>query len=219
MDIGKKLQPGFADAQFFDRLHSGNRFAGGANRTQAKTHAELVSTVGPCIGLFHSSEDRRLSVNDMAYSVTRKELAPQPVLIVRRRVKRSEIAATIGEVLPHIFLHAQQNGIALAGLPFTRYTEIGPGMVTMEPGMRVSSANASGQGEVVAETLPGGPVATTMHTGPYDTLTDAYAAIEQWMEAEGVTSGGAPWESYVTDPGDYPDPKDWKTEVFWPLTS
>jgi len=155
----------------------------------------------------------------MAYSVTRKELAPQPVLIVRRRVKRSEIAATIGEVLPHIFLHAQQNGIALAGLPFTRYTEIGPAMVTMEPGMRVSSANASGQGEVVAETLPGGPVATTMHTGPYDTLTDAYAAIERWMEAEGVTSGGAPWESYVTDPGDYPDPKDWKTEVFWPLTS
>jgi len=155
----------------------------------------------------------------MAYSITRKELAPQPVLVVRRRVKRSDIAATIAEVLPQIFLHAQQNGIALAGLPFTRYVEMGPGMVTMEPGMRVASPNASGTGDVIADTLPGGPVATTMHMGPYDKLHDAYAAIEQWMESQGLPSGGAPWESYVTDPGEYPDPKDWKTEVFWPLKS
>lgn len=194
-------------------------FVSGADARQAREHAQTVDRVGPCIGLFHTSEDRRRPVNNMAYSVTRKELAPQPVLIVRRRVKRSDIAATIAEALPHIFLHAQQNGIALAGLPFSRYLEIGPGMVTMEPGMRVSSANASGQGDIVADTLPGGPVATTMHMGPYDRLTDAYAAIEQWMETEGVSAGGAPWESYVTDPGDYPDPKDWKTEVFWPLAS
>ncbi|MBZ5633531.1 MAG: helix-turn-helix domain-containing protein [Acidobacteriia bacterium] len=194
-------------------------FVGGADRTQAKTHAELVDKVGPCIGLFHTNEDRRSPGNEMAYSITKKELAPQSVLIVRRRVRRSDIAATIAEALPHIFLHAQQNGIALAGLPFTRYVEIGPGMVTMEPGMRVSSANPSGQGEIVADTLPGGPVATTTHMGPYDTLTEAYAAIEQWIAAEGLVAAGAPWEAYVTDPGDYPDPKDWKTEVFWPLAS
>ena len=155
----------------------------------------------------------------MTYSITRQELAPQPVLIVRRRVKRSEIAATIAETLPHIFVYAQQNGIALAGLPFTRYVEMGPGMVTMEPGMRVAGPAASSQGEIVADTLPGGPVATTTHTGPYDNLSDAYAAIEQWMAAEGLAAAGAPWESYVTDPTDYPDPKDWKTEVFWPVAS
>jgi AraC family transcriptional regulator len=120
-------------------------------------------------------------------------------------------------MLPHIFVHAQQNGIALAGLPFTRYVEMGPGMVTMEPGMRVTSPGASGQGEVVADTLPGGPAAATTHIGPYDRLSEAYAAIEQWMEAEGLVPAGAPWESYETDPADYPDPKDWKTEVFWPL--
>jgi len=194
-------------------------FAGGADAVQARAHAELVSRVGPCVGLYHTSEDRRSQRVHMAYSVTKQELSPQPVLVVRRRVKRSEIAATIAEALPHIFLHAQQNGIALAGLPFTRYIEIGPGLVTMEPGMRVSSAAASGQGEVRADTWPGGLVATTTHMGPYDQLTDAYAAIEQWMEAEGLVPGGPPWESYVNDPGDYPDPKDWKTDIFWPLAS
>jgi len=32
-------------------------------------------------------------------------------------------------------------------------------------------------------------------------------------------AAGAPWESYVTDPADYPDPADWKTEIFWPVKS
>jgi AraC family transcriptional regulator len=195
-------------------------FAGGVDRAQARRHAEIVRIVAPCIGLFHRIEHSRSQENEMAYSITKKELSPQPVLIVRRRVKRSEIAATIGEVLPPIFIYAQQNGIALAGLPFTRYVEMGPGLVTMEPGMRVvAPAVVSGQGEIVAETLPGGPAATTIHTGPYDTLSDAYAAIEQWIEAEGLAAAGAPWESYITDPAEHPDPKDWKTEVFWPLAS
>ncbi len=189
-------------------------FSAGADAAQARTHAELVNRVGPCVGLYHSSDNTKSKKDDMAYSITKQELAPQPVLIIRRRVKRSEIAAAIGEALPHIFLYAQQNGIALAGLPFTRYVEMGPGLVTMEPGMRVSGSAGSGQGEVVGDTLPGGPVATTTHTGPYDKLPDAYAAIEQWIEAQGLAAAGAPWESYVTDPTDYPDPKDWKTEVF-----
>jgi AraC family transcriptional regulator len=55
--------------------------------------------------------------------------------------------------------------------------------------------------------------------GPYDKLPEALAAIGDWIKQQGTAPGGAPWESYVTDPGNYPDPKDWKTEVFCPLTS
>jgi len=194
-------------------------FTTNVDRSQARKHAEIVHTVGPCIGLFHIGENRRSPENEMAYSIIKKELEPQPVLIVRRRVKRSEIAATIAEVLPHILIYAQQNGIALAGLPFTRYVEMGPGLVTMEPGMHVTSTGAASQGDIIADTLPGGPAATSVHAGPYDKLTDAYAAIEQWMEAEGLIAAGAPWECYLNDPSDYPDPKDWKTEVFWPVAS
>lgn len=204
-------------------------FAHEVSSAQAREHAVFVNAVGPCVGLYHIDEKSRTEEDDLTYSITRKELAPQPVLVVRRRVKRSEIASTIGEALSHVFLYAQQKGIALAGLPFTRYTDVGPGMLTMEPGMRVAGSGqnpvsidpawtqAAGEGQVIQDTLPGGPAAVAMHTGPYDTLVDAYAAIEQWMTAEGVAAGGAPWESYITDPGEVPDPKDWKTEVVWPL--
>ena len=71
--------------------------------------------------------------------------------------------------------------------------------------------------EVTEDMLPGGFVATTTHAGPYEGLTSAHAAVQQWTEAQGFVTGAAPWEVYVTDPADYSDPKDWKTDVFWPL--
>ena len=56
-----------------------------------------------------------------------------------------------------------------------------------------------------------------VHAGPYEQLADTNAAIERWIEEQGFVVGGAPWEWYVTDPGEYPNPADWRTEVYWPL--
>ena len=205
-------------------------FAGSVDSFQASKHAEIISSVGPCIGLYHFSENGRLADNEMPYTITKTELAPQPVLVGRRRVKRSEIAATIGGVLAHVFQFAQQHAIALTGLPFTRYVEVGAGLITMEPGMRIAATPdqtairidpswtvASGEAAVQVDTLPGGPAAVTTHVGPYDMLPDAYGALEAWIEAERLVKAGPPWESYLTDPSEFPDPKDWKTEICWPL--
>ncbi len=188
-------------------------FSTAVDSTQSGQHAALVGSIGPCVGLYYTGE---IQGSGMTYSITTREIAAQPVLLVRRRVKRSEIAKMIGESLPLVFMHAQKTGAALAGLPFARYLDWGPGMTTMEAGMRVLSP-ATGEDEVLADTLPGGLVAVTMHEGPYDKLSEAHGAIQQWVEEQGFQAAGAPWESYVNDPSEHPDPKDWKTEVFWPL--
>jgi AraC family transcriptional regulator len=181
-------------------------------------HAAFVDEFSPCIGLYHTNQQKRSAV---PYSITKREIFPQPVLIMRHRVKRSEIAPTIAQTLHVIFFYSQKNAIALGGPPFARYTESSIGFVTIEPGTRVTAApddtNWTGESGIIHDTLPGGPVAFTTHHGPYEKLPDAHAALEAWIEAEGLTPAGAPWESYVTDPGDYPDPKDWKTELFWPV--
>jgi effector-binding domain-containing protein len=41
--------------------------------------------------------------------------------------------------------------------------------------------------------------------------------MERWIEANGYRVAGPYWDWFVTDPGEHPDPKDWRTEVFWPL--
>ena len=104
-----------------------------------RSHADLVDEIGPCVGLYHGGSRERRSEETMKYEINRRELAAQPVLVVRRRVRRAEIAATIGAVLPKVFLHAQQRGLSIAGYPITRYLETSVGLVTFETGMRVTA--------------------------------------------------------------------------------
>jgi AraC family transcriptional regulator len=190
----------------------------------AQVHADLVEDIGPCVGLYHIDSKERQTRKTMEYSVSRKELAAQPVLVVRRRVRRDAIAATIAAELPKVFLYAQQRGIAIAGYPITRYRDSSVGLVTLETGMRVTAHSgewtaSEGAGDVFAETLPGGPAAVTIHSGPYDQLHAAYPALEEWIVANGFQPAGAPWEAYLNDPADYPNRQDWKTEVCWPIAT
>jgi effector-binding domain-containing protein len=153
----------------------------------------------------------------MTYSIAAKQLLPQPVLVARRRVQPSGIAQAIGEALPLVFAYAQQNGIPVTGPPFARYPEMGPGLMTLDIGVPVASLPDASGAEIRADTLPGGPAAVTIHAGPYEKLPEAVTALGEWIGAQGLTPAGGPWESYITDPGEHPDPKDWKTEVFWPV--
>lgn len=154
----------------------------------------------------------------MKYSISERALSPQPVLVARRRVKRAEIAKALGGLLGAVFVHAQRAGAAIVGQPFTRYLEWGPAMFSIESGLPIATA-VEGEGDVLAETLPGGRAAVTTHVGPYDKLFDAHAAVQLWIEESAHRVAGAPWEVYVTDPADHPDPKDWRTDIFWPIAS
>lgn len=189
-----------------------------ANAADTARHVASVTRVGPCIGLFHSSSIATSRGHDMLYSIAKQELAPQPVLVIRKRVPRADIAKAIAETLGRIFQYAQSRGAAFAGQPLTRYLDWGPGVLTLEIGMPVLAAPAVESGaEVRADVLPGGPAAVTTHIGPYDELNEAHAAVQIWIEQNGLRAAGAPWEIYVTDPGEVPDPAAWRTAIFWPL--
>ncbi len=198
-------------------------FAASPDGVGACVHAATVRHAGPCLRLFHMRTDAQLDGDSMTYDIVTKDLQAQPVLLVRRRVKRSDVGQAIGEALPHIFMYAQQHGIALAGHPLTRYAEVGAGLMTIEPAMRVTSRQSPAPGpgatggEVIEDVLPAGSAATTIHAGPYETLHEAYAALETWIEQNGLRPAGPPWEDYITDPAEHPDPKDWRTEVCWPV--
>jgi AraC family transcriptional regulator len=47
-------------------------------------------------------------------------------------------------------------------------------------------------------------------------LHEAHAAIEAWLGAHALKPAGDPWEVYVTDPGEVPNPAEWQTLVVWP---
>lgn len=180
-------------------------------------HRQVEDAAGACFAFFHMPAQRAATRTSMpTLDLTLRELPAQPYLAVRKRASRSEIAAAIGDGLGKVAAHARQGAHAFAGPPFARFTSTGPGLLTFHVGLPVAVA-AAGAGEVEAGALPAGPAASAVHAGPYDTLPETYAALERWIEAQGRRPAGAPWEVYVTDPGEHPDPADWRTEVCWPL--
>ena len=54
----------------------------------------------------------------------------------------------------------------------------------------------TGNERVHCSQLPGGPVATTVHFGPYGHLGDAHAAIREWCARNGHRFSGTSWEIY-----------------------
>jgi AraC family transcriptional regulator len=149
-------------------------------------------------------------------SVARQQYAGQPILLIRRHIQRTALQGMLAECFGKLYAHGRKAGLPIAGWPIARYLSVGPGLWTVEAAMPVATP-VSSEGEMESGTLPAGPVALGMHAGLYDQLPETYGAIEKWMAANGVRPGGAPWESYITDPAQHPDPADWRTEVYWPL--
>ena len=146
-----------------------------------------------------------------------RTLDAQPILFVRRELaRRDEIAGAIGESLGAVFQHCQAAGHQFAGPPFARYTAFGPEGITVESGIPLA-APAEGAGEIEAGFLQAGRAACCLHEGDYAELEGSYKALEQWVETNGEQFSGPCWESYLTDPGEHPDPADWRTEIFWPV--
>ncbi len=151
----------------------------GAAAEVRERHQELIRSTGPCVGLFHTpihEPTRRLTMPTL--SIERRELAAQPILFVRARAARHELSAAIGEAVGKAYPYAQKSGFAITGHPITRYLSTGPGLYDIQVCIPLASP-AIGLGEVVAGALPAGPAAVATHAGPYDQLTETYAALER----------------------------------------
>jgi AraC family transcriptional regulator len=222
------LGAGFASHEVFTRAFRRRfgcspqefRAAARLEPQEASRYREIVRSVSPCVRLYRVSLTRNGNEekHEMPTSaIERRVLAKeQPILFIRRRIPLTDLQRTMGECFGVLYGHGQRAGLPIAGAPIARYVSTGAGLWTVDLAMPLI-APAAASGEIQSGVLVAGPVAFAVHEGPYDDLPKTNAAIERWIEDQGYGVGGAPWESYVTDPGQTPNPADWRTEVFWPL--
>ena len=195
-----------------------------ATPTLADRNGVVVAEVAPCVGLYRgpatftesTTTPAVVEESPMSLEITTLDAPEQPVLLVRRKIKPTDIAGELAQMLPRVFGYAQEIAAPMTGPPFTRYVQMGPGTWTIEAGLPVAT-ECPGRDDIVPGKLGGQRVATTIHMGPYDRLSETYAELERWMEGKGLQAAGAPWEVYLTDPAETPDVEQWKTAVFWPV--
>ncbi|HEY3323361.1 MAG TPA: GyrI-like domain-containing protein [Planctomycetota bacterium] len=141
-----------------------------------------------------------------------KDVKKQTTLVIKKKIKQSEIGAALGQILPKVFAFAGQNKIQPFSAPMTRYTKAGEDEFNIEAGFVVAEGT-KGQGEIVVSELPGGKAASTVHKGPYEKLSATYKALKEFIKVKGLKEGGTGWEFYVSDP-DNTKPEELKTEVY-----
>lgn len=152
----------------------------------------------------------------MEYTVESRHQERQPYVAVRVTVPMAEIGASMGPQFERLYGWLGRHGVAPAGEPWTRYLAVGADEVEYEIGAPVA-APVEATAEVIAGVMPACEVASTIHTGPYDHLVDAYAAVDAWLRDHGAQASGAMWEVYLTSPDSEPDPSRWRTLVCYPF--
>jgi effector-binding domain-containing protein len=151
--------------------------------------------------------------------IQRRDVQPYAGLPVTVTMETFPAAADAS--FPELFGWLQASAIAPAGAPFIRYHVIDmEAELEIEFGIPVN-APVEASGRVRPGILPAGRYATLIHTGPYDQLVAANAALQDWAQQQGITLESSPdarrWagrvEHYLTDPAAEPDPAKWETEV------
>lgn len=148
----------------------------------------------------------------MTYEVSVQEQAQQEAAVIRQRVQPESIPEFLQAAFAELFGTLQAQGVDPCGPPFARYAPQSDGF-DVTAGVPVSSPVAA-SGAVVPDTLPGGLTATTVHSGPYEGLSEAFHAVIDWIGREGYAVAADPWESYLDGP-DVPQPR---TMVCFPVT-
>ena len=150
----------------------------------------------------------------MDYEIELKALQLQHLAVVRFHASEAEMAQQMGAAFGAVIEYLTRNGLQPQGPAVAVYTEPFGTVFDVAAGF-VVAAPITGDGHVVPDELPAGEAAVTMHVGPYEGLSDAYQAVQAWIEREAREPAGKTWEEYLDGPETPPEQT--RTVLYRPL--
>jgi effector-binding domain-containing protein len=145
------------------------------------------------------------------------EVTSVPAISVKDSVPVAEIGLFMETYMPQLYIYVIRQGGKMAGHPYSiNYNWDPDGMILVEAGVPLEEAIA-GEGVIKATNSPGGKAVKAAYFGPYEDIAPVYEALEQYITVMKMEFNGAPWEVYITDPSEEPDPMKWETIVYFPI--
>lgn len=132
--------------------------------------------------------------------------------------KFSDLQKTMAANYPKIMTYANKNGITMAGKPFVIYhkwDEANDAVIFSCAIPTTTKVASTSSNVLTGQLLPFKTVKTTL-TGSYDYLKDAWAKTMHFVDTNDLKlkASGPKIETYLTDPVSFPNPADWKTEIY-----
>ncbi len=136
---------------------------------------------------------------------------------VRTTTQLHRLRHTIDSLHELVMCVVGEQGLAPAGPLFARFHQIGRAIV-VEAGMPLAQPIVP-EGVVLPSSLPGGPALLCRYYGTLEELAAIRDTMARLRRVNGLTTAGAPWESYLVDRRDAFDGEDRITEVVLPVRS
>ena len=135
--------------------------------------------------------------------------------------KTSEIGEKMGPMLGKVMAFMEQNNIQQTGMPFSIYNEWDEtnGTTIFSAAIPVKERIIVTEGDVLCGYMEPLSAVKTVLTGNYTHLQKAYEKAEMYISENSLLKDPAhkPFEIYANDPGNFPNPADWKTEIYIPV--
>jgi effector-binding domain-containing protein len=145
-----------------------------------------------------SQATRNLTVPDIV------ELETRHAAVVRITGRSADLPSLLGQAFEATTRQIAASGAHAAGPPFARYLSFGE---HVEADVGVPYAGRLLASDLVHDAiLPGGRAVVSTIVGPYETIADAWADLDEWIRDRGLERTGPPWESYLTAPSDPGEP-------------
>ncbi|TXE11118.1 transcription activator effector-binding protein [Seonamhaeicola algicola] len=133
----------------------------------------------------------------------------------------ANISQIMGKQYGEIMAYMAKNNIVANGMPFTIYNEMNPetGNIIMSNAIPVMNKITVEDGsEILCGFIPNIKTLKTTLKGNYTNLPKAWEASYKYIAENGLEAANfSPFEVYTNDPGDFPNPADWITEIYIPI--
>ncbi len=148
--------------------------------------------------------------------ITRTTEPSRRILAVRENVPMASMTQFFSRAFGTAARGLGVAGAHPSGPPVSVYFGSPSSTADVAAGFPFEGEIAAASGTTVVD-LPGGDAVTATHSGPYETLGVAYAAIAKHIEESGLHPAGPMWEEYLVGPDAAPDPAAWRTRVVFPV--
>ncbi len=151
--------------------------------------------------------------------ILKVQLKPTNYVTIREEFDPLKETNVSNRLLGEMVMHLRANGQEPKGAPIAIYYARSNGeksQVDLEMGIPATEKVDSTE-RIKYKEMGARNALMYRHFGGYTSLEKSYKKVTDFMNENNIAAIGAPWEEYVTNPGQQPDSSKWETRIYFPL--
>jgi DNA-binding transcriptional MerR regulator len=182
---------------------------------RARLEGRVVETQQILVALDRLIHGEEELVSEQTLELNVVEVPEATYAVIRERAPQEQM----GEVIPRLIEQtgAWAQGVGVTGPPVSICPMDSEGYIDVRVGWPVATGEEP-PAPIEYVTCPETRAVVYRHVGPYEELAATYRRLAEAMDAAGIEPGAEPREIYESDPQEVTDPRDYVTQIVWPVT-